>query len=107
NLNSCAKNHPWIMAGSAVAVGFVTGAALTPSRDMVREQPCSNLEAESQANSRVHEMPRTEKSFLSSILGTLLAGIVKTLVEGFIAAAIVTGDPFETKPTDEKVNGNA
>ncbi len=88
DVRSCTKQHPWLVTGSAAAVGFVTGAALT--------QPRTNSEAEMRPSSQGQETQRTKKSFLISTLGTVLAGILKTVVEGLLTAAVVANDRVET-----------
>ena len=103
NVSSCAKEHPWLVTGSAVAVGFVTGAALTPSREKNINKPRSNSEAELQPSCEGQDTVKTRKSFLFSALGTVLAGILKTVVQGLLAAALVAKDRVETQSPHDSV----
>ncbi len=96
NVSSCAKQHPWLVTGSAVTVGFVTGAALTSSRRKNIKAPRSNSAAELQPCCKGQETVKTRKSFLFSTLGTVLAGILKTVVQSMLAAAVVAKDRVET-----------
>lgn len=85
DVRSCMKQHPWLITASAAAVGFVTGAALTP-----------NSKAEVQPSDQEQETPRTKKSFLFSTLGTVLAGILKMAMETLITSAVMAKDRVET-----------
>jgi ElaB/YqjD/DUF883 family membrane-anchored ribosome-binding protein len=93
DLRSCAREHPWLVTGSAVAVGFVTGAVLTPSPQKTGEPSRAKSEKERQPSCQEREDPRTKKSFLIATAGTLLAGVVRTVVQNSIAAAAVAKAP--------------
>ncbi len=93
DLRSCARQHPWLVTGSAVAVGFFAGVVLAPSPQETGEQPRATSEVERQPGCREREGPRTKKSFLIATAGTLLAGVVRTVVQNSIAAAAVAKAP--------------
>jgi len=89
---SCAKQHPWMVVGCAVAVGFVTGAVLTPAPRKTVKLTGPSTEAESQSSCHGQETRRTKKSLLFSTAVTVLAGILQTVVTRWMAAAIVAQD---------------
>ncbi len=100
-VRSCAARHPWILTGSAVAVGVVAGAMLTPcARRRIRrkrKRP-SGSAAEAPPARREQEMPRTTKSFLFSTAGTVLAAVLRPLLQSWFASAVAAqgasrGDP--------------
>ena len=93
DLRSCARQHPWLVTGSAVAVGFVTGAVLTPSPQETGKQPRAKSEENRQQSCQEREAPRTKKSFLIATAGTLLAGVVRAVIQNSIAAAAVAKAP--------------
>lgn len=92
DLPSCAKQHPWLVVGSAVAVGFVTGAVLTPAPRKTVKLTGSSTEAESQPSCHGQKTPQTKKSLLFSTVATVLAGILQALVKSVIASAVVAQD---------------
>jgi hypothetical protein len=92
----CAQQHPWLVIGSAVAAGFVAGAVVTPAPQRKVKKTRASSHAASQPSCQGQETPRTKKSFLFSTFstaGTFLAGILRTVVEASIAAAVVAKDP--------------
>ena len=89
---SCAKQHPWLVVGCAVAVGFVTGAVLTPAPRKTVKITGSSTEAESQPSCHGQETPRTKQSLLFSTVVTVLAGILQTVVKSLMAAPVVAQD---------------
>ena len=100
-VRSCAKRHPWILIGSAVAAGVVAGAMLTPSArkriPRTRKTP-SGSAAEAPPAPREQETPRTTKSFLLSITGTVLAAVLQPLLQSWFAPPVadqgeLRGDP--------------
>jgi len=93
DLRLYARQHPWLVTGSAVAVGFVTGAVLTPSPQKTGEQSRAKSEEKRQPSCQEREVPRTKKSFLIATAGTLLAGVVRTVIQNSIAAASVAKAP--------------
>ena len=100
-VRSCAARHPWILIGSAVAAGVVAGAVLTPSaRKRIRRTrktpPGSAAEAPPDLQER--EAPRTTKSYLFSLAGTVLAAVLPPLFRSWFAPAVAVqgesgGDP--------------
>jgi hypothetical protein len=88
DVRSCTKRHPWLVTGSAAAAGFVTGTALAPSaRKNIRHAGASS-EAMLQPGCEGREAPQSKKSFLFSIVRTVLASILQTVVQRSIAAAV-------------------
>jgi hypothetical protein len=92
DLRLWAKRHPWLFIGAAVAVGFATGALFTPAPGKMSKATQTNSDAESQPGCQAPDAPRTRKSFLRAAAGTLLVGILQTVVQRSIAAAIVPDD---------------
>ena len=92
DVRSCAKQHPWLAVGWAVAAGFVTGAVLTPAQRKTSTITGSGAEMESQPSCHAQETPRTKDSFLFSTVTSVLAGIFQTVVKNLIAAAVVAKD---------------
>jgi hypothetical protein len=100
-VRSCAARHPWILTGSAVAAGVVVGAVLTRSaRRRIRNTPKtpSGSAAEAPPACREREAPRTTKSFLFSIAGTVLAAALQPLLQSWFAPPVAAqgespGDP--------------
>lgn len=82
------KRHPWLVTGSAVAAGFVTGTMLTPSARTNIKPTGSNSEARLQPGCEGRATPQSKKSTLFSIVGTVLASILHTVVQGSVAAAV-------------------
>jgi hypothetical protein len=90
-VRSCAARHPWILTGSAVAVGVVVGAVLTPSaRQRIRRTPkaSSDPAAEAPPPRREQATPGKTKSFLFSITATVLAAALQPLVQSWFAPAV-------------------
>ena len=87
-VRSCAARHPWVLTGSAVAAGVVVGAVLTRSArrriQEARETP-SGSAGEARPARRGREAPRTTKSFLFSIAGTVLAAVLQPLLQSWFA----------------------
>ena len=100
-VRSCAARHPWILTGSAVAAGVVAGAVLTPSaRKRVRRtrKTPPGSAAEGPPDRRDQETPRTTKSLLFSLTGTVLAAVLPPLLRSWFAPAVAVqgesgGDP--------------
>jgi hypothetical protein len=95
SVRSCAKQHPWCVAGSAVAVGFVTGTALTPSRGTNLKKSRPSSEPESQLIHSESDTSKPRKSFLVSTLGTVLTGVLQIWVQGLLAATVAAKDRNE------------
>jgi len=106
NVNLLAKQHPWVVTGSAVAVGFVTGAALTPSRKKKLKKRGPSSEAELQPDRQGQETVKTRKSFLFSTFGIVLTGILKMVVQGLLAEAVVARNRVEN-PSPRDPAGDA
>ncbi len=97
HVSGCVQLHPWLVTGSAVAIGCVAGAALTPSR---HEKSRSNLETNVDTNCQGREPVQARKSFLLSTLGAVLTGILIPLVRGALAEIVVAKDLGETPSPD-------
>jgi len=93
DVSGCATRHPWIMTGSAVAVGFATGAMLTSA-------PRENLEA---SPSRAG----AAKSFLFSTFGLALTAILRSMVQGTVSAIIAGGDEPANEPKSPQDSSEA
>jgi len=90
---ACARRHPWLAAGSAMAAGFVTGAVSAPSKEeLIRKVP-THSEAEGQPSGHVQEAPRTKKSLLFAAAASVLAGVLQTVVRDSIASAVAAKPP--------------
>jgi hypothetical protein len=93
------KQHPWLVLGSAVAAGFATGAVLTPSPRNKLKGARSNTEAASEPRCQGQETPRTKKSLLFTTMARALGGLLQTVLQSSITAAIVTKDQLPTATT--------
>jgi hypothetical protein len=102
-VRSCAARHPWILTGSAVAAGVVAGAVLTPAaRKGIRrtQQAPSSAATEAPPTHREQERPRTARSLLFSIAGTVLAAVLQPLVQSWFAPpAAAQGDSRDDRPS--------
>ena len=100
-VRSCAAQHPWILIGSAVAAGVVAGAVLTPSaRKRIRRtrKTPSGSAAETPPVPREQEAPRSTKSLLFSVAGTVLTAVLQPLLQSWFAPPVAAqgesqGDP--------------
>jgi hypothetical protein len=102
DVRTCARLHPWIATGSAVAAGFVAGAVLSSPRSASGGRSPAATDAGAASDSTAKEPGRAKTGFLRATLGTALTGIVQTLLQSFISAAVVgtDGDPVkEESPT--------
>ena len=92
DVRSCAARHPWILTGSAVVAGVVVGALLTPAARQgirrTRQAPSGSATAAPPAH-REQERPRTTRSFLFSIAGTVLAAVLQPLVQSWFTPPVV------------------
>jgi hypothetical protein len=91
DLPSSAKQHPWLVVGCAVAAGFITGAVLTSVPDESVKFKGSGKQAEPEAKFDEQQTLRTKKSLLFSTAATVVAGLLQTVVQRWVAAA-VAGD---------------
>ena len=94
---SCVQQHPWLVIGGAVAVGFITGAVLTAARRKTVKTTEPSREAESQSCCHGPEPRRTKKSLLISTVVTILAGVLQTFVTRSMAAAVVARDESQVE----------
>ena len=108
DLPSCAQQHPWLVAGCAVAIGVVTGAVLSPAPRKTNKITRSSTDAASQPSCPGQETPRTKKSLLFSTVVTVLAGILQTVVTRWMAAAVVAEDQpqVETLTPHDSMGGD-
>jgi hypothetical protein len=104
---SCAKQHPWLVVGWAVAAGFVTGAVLTSVPRKTVKTIGSSTEAELQSKCDVQETPGTKKSLLFATVATVLAGVLQTVANSWIAAAVAAHEEPQAEtplPHESTVN---
>ena len=87
-VDSCTKRHPWLATGSAVAAGFVAGTVLTSSARTHITHAVPAPEPLLQPGCEGRASPQPKKSVLFSIVGTLMANILRILVQGAIGTAI-------------------
>jgi hypothetical protein len=85
---SCAKQHPWLVVGWAVAAGFVTGTVLTSVPRKTVNTIGSSTEAELQPKCDVQETSGRKKSLLLSTLVTVVAAVLQTVANSWVAAAV-------------------
>lgn len=100
DVRTCVIRHPWIATGSAVAAGLAAGAVLSTPRYASGAKHPAETAAGTAPDSLGHE-PRPRKAgFVRAALGTALTGSVQTLLQSFIAAAIVAkeADPDAVLP---------
>jgi ElaB/YqjD/DUF883 family membrane-anchored ribosome-binding protein len=100
DVRTCARQHPWIATGSAVAAGFVVGAILPTLRPTSDEKSAKTTDADVAVDSTGHGPERAKSGLLLATLGTVLAGLAKTLLQEFITAAVVAteGDQVKVEP---------
>jgi hypothetical protein len=89
DVRTCARLHPWIATGSAVAAGFVAGAVLSRLRSRPGESSPAGTNVRAEPDFAGHDPTRAKLGFLRATLGTALTGILQTLLQSFIAAAVV------------------
>jgi ElaB/YqjD/DUF883 family membrane-anchored ribosome-binding protein len=97
DVRTCARRHPWIATGSAVAAGFVAGAILPGRRSTSAEKIPAKANAVAPPDSNGHDPLRAKPSLMMSTLGTVLTSVVKTLLQSFIATAIVANEVDQVK----------
>lgn len=103
DLKMWAKQHPWMVAGSAVVIGLATGIALRPTREKNSREPQQDSEAHAQPGREGHAGATQGKSFLVSTLGTILTGILSILTQSLLSAAVNADDQVEPR----SANGSA
>jgi len=106
DVRTCASQHPWITTGSAVASGFVAGAVLSSPRSTSGEKSLERAEAGAPAVSNGHEQARAKAGLLQATLGTALSGIVQTLLQNFIAAAVAAAEVAQAKDDLPRPSGS-
>lgn len=88
NARSCVRQHPWLVVGSAVTAGFIAGAAVTRSP----EETDGSSDSDSMPD-RIREAVIAKRSFLLSHVGSAVTGIMKIVMQGLLAAAVVAREP--------------
>jgi ElaB/YqjD/DUF883 family membrane-anchored ribosome-binding protein len=106
DVRTCARLHPWIATGSAVAAGFVAGAVLPSSRSTSGARSPATANAGAPPDSTEQDPARAKSGFLLDTLGTALTGIVQTLLQSFIAAAVVATEVDQVK-VEPRTPGNS
>jgi hypothetical protein len=89
DVRTCARQHPWIATGSAAAAGFVAGAVVSSRRSTSGERSPAETYACAPPDSTEHNPARAKTGFLWATLGTALTGIVQTLLQSVVTAAVV------------------
>lgn len=97
DVRTCARQHPWIATGSAVAAGFVAGAVLLRPRSTSGERSPARPDAGAQPDSTGDDPACAKTGFLLATLGTALTGVVQTLLQSFITAAVVATEVDQVK----------
>lgn len=106
DLRSCTRRHPWLVTGSAVAMGFATGATLAPSQERKFEKLRAKSKAELQQLNNRQEVATATKPFMHTNLGLVLSGLLKALVLKLLAAAVVDREPVQTPSQDKPAEAN-
>ena len=106
DVRTCTRRHPWIVTGSAIAAGFVAGAVLLNRRTASGEKVPVPTEEGTPSEPAAHEPFPQRPGFVRSAVGTALTGIVQTLLQSFIAAAVVAAqsDPIANETTGEPLS---
>lgn len=97
DVRACARQHPWIATGSAIVAGFVAGAVLSSPRSTSGASSQVKTDANATPDSKEHDPVRAQPGFLFSTLKPVLTGLVQTLVQSFIAAAVVSTEVDQVK----------
>jgi hypothetical protein len=97
DVTSCAKQHPWLTVGWAVAAGFITGAVLTSVPDETVKLKGSSKESAPQPKRDVQETLQAKKSLLFSTAATVVAGLLQTVVQRWVAAAALGDDKTQVE----------
>ncbi|NOT01714.1 MAG: hypothetical protein HOP29_13915 [Phycisphaerales bacterium] len=87
DVRSGAQRHPWILAGAAVAIGFVTGVLLPSSRQnaVTHMQPTSEADVQP---CRGKQKTRTKKSAAITSAGRALFSLLQSFVQGWITTVL-------------------
>jgi hypothetical protein len=97
DVTSCAKQHPWLTVGWAVAAGFITGAVLTSVPDETVNLKGASNESEPQPNRDEQETLQTKKPLLFSTASSVVAGLLQTVLQRWIAAAALGDDKIHVE----------
>lgn len=97
DVRTCARQHPWVATGSAAAAGFVAGAVLSSPRSTPGERTPAGAQAGAAPDSTGPDTAQAKMGFLRATLGTALTGIVQTLLQGLITAAVVATEVDQVK----------
>jgi hypothetical protein len=97
DVRTCTRLHPWIATGSALAAGFVAGAVLSRPRSTSGESSPAGTNGGAPPGSTGRDPARVKMGFLRALLGTALTGVVQTLLQSFIAAAVVGTEVEQVK----------
>jgi ElaB/YqjD/DUF883 family membrane-anchored ribosome-binding protein len=87
NVSECVRNHPWMMVGGAVAVGFFSGTLVFRRNLTVATRPTDRSKPESQPLPINAPVATLRPAWLSEIFD-LAAQEVKKLAERAIARAV-------------------
>jgi len=100
SVDACATRHPWMVAGSAVAVGFVAGVLLPSSSEKTIPTVRSRTEARLQRGCRKQEA-RTKKSVVLATAAKSLASVLQSLVQALVTTVLFPKGE-RTTPTLER-----
>ena len=106
DVRTCARQHPWIATGSAVAAGFVAGAVLPTRGTKAREGSPSATDAGAPPDLPRPEPARAKTGFVMNTLGTASTGIVQTLLQSFLTAAVVATEVDQVKEEPQTPYGS-
>lgn len=98
---SCAKQHPWLVTGSAVAAGFAAGALLTRSPQKHAGSTLRSSGIGSGQSNPEQAPPPTAKATWSSSVGAALGSAAMTVLQGALTAAAVSLLKADASPHDE------
>ncbi len=87
DVRSCARLHPWIVAGSAAAAGFVAGVLLLRSS----EKPSASAKPGSEANvppGCQGSKTASRRSVVLATAGRSVVMILRTLIQGAITTIL-------------------
>lgn len=94
-LDSYVRYHPWVVTASAVAAGFVAGAASTLTSPEAAENRRAQSEQGRQPTRREDVPLRKKESFLGAAAGTLLLGIARTMVQHALTSPVKAEAPTD------------
>lgn len=85
-VRSRARQHPWVLAGSAIAAGFIAGAALHRAAPIGRS-PHQAVGSAARGDADVPSTAADVPSWLSTV-GTALSLAVITVLQGVVTSAL-------------------